>query len=117
MSIYSLIASFILIILAGAIVHANESPQLVDVGMVSPRIVSFTVLAGRVEHGHQIPYHQQAGDKIEDHNHHRWVKRDDKFIGALVGAEGKILHTLDILKGEKFDTAWADRAASYCETI
>ena len=113
MNIYSLTASFILIIMTGAIAHANESPQLADVGMVSPRIISLTVLAGRVEHGHQVPYHRQAGDKIEDHNHHSWVKRDDKFIGALVGDEGKILHTLDVLEGEKFDTAWADRAASY----
>ena len=112
MSIYSFAAT-LLIMLTNVIVYADNEPQLVHVGMVSPCIVSLTVWAGRVEHGCQVPYNHQEGDKIEDHNHHRWVKRDGEFLGSLAGAEGNILCTLDILTGEEFDTAWADRTESY----
>lgn len=113
MSIYSFAAALLIMLLTNTIVYAGDEPQLVNVWMVSPRIVSLTVMAGRVEHGRQIPYDSQEGDKIEDHNHHRWVKRDGKFVGSLAGAEGNILHTLDILIGEKFNTEWADRTESY----
>ena len=113
MSIYSFAAMLLIMLLTNTIVYADDKPQLVHVGMVSPHIISLTVMAGRVEHGRQIPYDGQEGDEVEDHNHHRWVKRDGKFVGSLAGAEGSILHTLDILTGEKFNTEWADRVESY----
>ena len=102
-----------LIILTSAAICAEEMPRVVHVGMITPHIISVTVRAGRVKHGYQLPYERREGDKIEAHDHHRWIKRDGKFMGSLVGSEDNIVYTLNRLIGEKLDTEWADRPDSY----
>ncbi len=102
-----------LVVAVSAITYADEVPEVVHVGMVAPRIIGVTVRAGHAEYGHQVPYKHREGDTIEDPQHHRWVKRDGKFIGSLVGKEGSTLYTPDRLVGAEFDADWADRPDSY----
>jgi endoglucanase len=92
---------------------AAEMPEVVHVGMVAPDIISVTVQAGRAEYGQQVPYQPQPNDRVDRKTHQRWVHRDGKFIGALVGKDEKILYTPDRAVGPKLDTAWADMPASY----
>lgn len=94
-------------------VAAIEMPQVVHVGMVAPDIIEVAVQAGRAEYGRQVPYEPQPGDKVDRKTHHRWVYRDGRFIGALVGADERRLYTPDRVGGEKLDLAWADAPESY----
>ncbi|MFC1715504.1 glycoside hydrolase family 9 protein [Candidatus Poribacteria bacterium] len=101
------------IALTSTAICADDMPGVMHVSMVAPHILSITLRDGRVERGGQIPYDPQQEDKIENHNHHRWVKRDGKAIGTLAGIEGDVLYELDRLVGERLDTAWADQPGSY----
>ena len=90
-----------------------DAVRVVHVGMVAPDAVGITVQAGRAEYGRQVPYTRQPGDRVDVKGHQRWVWRGKRFLGSIVGAEGKILYTPDRVVGGKLDTAWADRPASY----
>ena len=100
----------------GSVCCAAELPRIEHVGPVSPDILGITILAGRVEYGRQIPYAKQEGDVVADPAMHRFVMREGKAIGTLVGKDGEILCTMDEIVGEKLDAAWADRPASYSVT-
>jgi endoglucanase len=89
-----------------------EWPRVLPAGTVAPDVVLVTIRAQRVEHGRQVPYVRQPGDNVAD-DIHRWVRRDGKLIGALAGAEGKLIFTCDELRGEPLDVAWAGRPGSY----
>ncbi len=91
---------------------AAEPPRVVSVGTVTPMIVALRIRAQQVEHGRQVPFTAQPGDQISD-GHYRFVHRGGKLIGALAGAEGKILFTCDELHGEPLDVKWATRPESY----
>jgi len=88
-------------------------PEVVHVGMVAPDIIEVVVQAGRAEYGRQVPYEPQLDDKVDRKTHQRWVHRDGKFIGALVGKEEKLIYTPDRVVGDKLDLAWADAPTSY----
>ena len=90
-----------------------EPPHIEHVGMVAPDIIGITILAGRVEYGRQVPYVKEPGDFVAASEVHRFVARGGKIIGSLVGRDGDILCTMDEVIGERLDTAWADRPASY----
>ena len=105
-----------LLLLAAAARADPEEPTVSHVGMVAPAILGITVRAGRVEYGEQSAYVPQPGDGVETRAPGEtwgWVKRAGKVIGARVGPEGKLLHTVDRLVGAPLDTAWADLPASY----
>jgi endoglucanase len=85
------------------------------VGLVAPDIVGVTFRCGRAVYGSQIPYVARPGDRV-DPGKDRWVTRDGKVIGALVGADRKILHTMDRLQGEPFAADWG-RADRYAVTL
>ncbi len=89
-----------------------ELPHVVSVGTVAPTIVLVRIRAQHVEHGRQVPFTAQPGDDISD-GHYRFVRRSGKLIGALAGAEGKLLFTCDELRGEPLDVEWASRPESY----
>jgi endoglucanase len=74
------------------------------------------IAAQSVEHGKQVPYEAQPGDEIVNWRQHRYIRRGDARIGALVGAEGKMLCTPDRLVGEPLDTAAIDRIETYLRT-
>jgi endoglucanase len=92
---------------------AAEPPQIGQVGLVAPNIVGFTIRAGHVEYGRQVPYVKQPGDVVDLTAVHRFVNRGGKLIGTIVGKSGDLLCTMDELVGEPLDAAWADRPASY----
>jgi endoglucanase len=92
---------------------ANGKPEVTYVGMAAPDVVVVTIAAQAVEHGKQVPYETQPGDKIVNWRQHRYVRRGEVRIGSLVGSEGKILCTPDRLVGDPLDTVVTDQAESY----
>ncbi|MBP7936279.1 MAG: hypothetical protein KA354_16685, partial [Phycisphaerae bacterium] len=93
---------------------AGDEPLRVEhAGMVAPDVVGMTIMAGRAEYGRQVAYTRKAGDAVNASDIHRFVWRDGKVIGTLVGKQGDTLCTMDLVIGDKLDPAWADQAASY----
>ncbi|MGC8640107.1 MAG: glycoside hydrolase family 9 protein [Isosphaeraceae bacterium] len=93
---------------------ASEPPRVEHVGLVAPDIMGVTIVAGHVEYGRQVPYAKQTGDfVIPFMGVQRFVLRKGKVIGSLVGRAGDTLCTMDEVTGDRFDTSWADRPASY----
>ncbi len=92
---------------------AIGKPQVTYVGMVAPNVVVVMIAAQSVEHGKQVPYKAQPGDEVVNWRQHRYVRRGEVRIGALVGAEGKILCTPDRLVGDPLDTTAMDQVKSY----
>ena len=91
----------------------NAAPRVTLVCTVAPDVLSVKVQSGEVVWGTQHPYEPQAGDRIDDPEHHRWVIRNGECIGALAGAEGKIIRDMDHVVGQRLDPAWASQVASY----
>ncbi len=88
-------------------------PELLSAGAAAPDVIAITIRAQAVEHGEQIPYRAQPGDELVMSNQHRYIRRGETRIGALVGKEGKILQTVDRLVGDPLDLSAADRPDSY----
>ena len=101
------------IVLAGAALAAGAQRGAPPAGgapiahacLVAPDIVGIAFRCGRVEYGRQVPYVAQPGDRV-DPGKDRWVHRDGKCIGALVGADRRLLHTMDRLVGPAFARGW-----------
>jgi endoglucanase len=92
----------------------TTDPVRIDhVGLVAPDIIGITLSARHVEYGRQIPYVKQPGDVVSDSDLHRFVRREGKVIGNLVGKNGDLLCTMDEVVGKKLDTTWADDPSSY----
>lgn len=91
---------------------AQELPQVLHVGTVAPDVILVKIRAQRVEFGKQIPYEKKEGDVVNE-GQSRFVTRDGKMLGALAGAEGKILFTAEKLVGEPLDVEWAVNPESY----
>jgi endoglucanase len=108
--------SAIAILVLGSFCMAAEPPQIEHVGMVAPDILAITITAGRAEYGRQVPYTKAAGDTVAESDIHRFVWRGGKVIGTQIGQAGDLLCTMDEVIGERFDTAWADKPASYAIT-
>jgi len=89
---------------------ARPPPSVTYLGPVAPDTLCLKVQAGRTEYGPQGPYQAQPGDQVGED---RWVKRDGRCIGALVGPKRDILQTFDRFVGQQLDTARAAVPASY----
>jgi len=93
---------------------AAGSAELIHIGTVAPDVISLTIRGdGHVEYGRQIPYTKQEGDKVDDSGAHRWVHRNGKLIGSIVGAESKLLHTPDRLAGEPLDVSPTEKLSNW----
>ena len=92
---------------------SDGSPRLVRVSTVAPDVVAVTIEVGKVVYGTQRPYRHQDGDVTRTQGPHRLVLRDGKDLGALAGADAKILHTWDRTAGVPADSAWMDDPGSY----
>ncbi len=104
----------ILLLAISAFGEAPPEPVRVDhIGLVASNVIEITLSAGRVEYGRQVPYAKQKNDDVLDPKQHRFVKRDGKIIGTLVGKKADVLCSMDQCFGERFDPAWADSVASY----
>ncbi len=88
-------------------------PTITYLGPIKPNLLALHVQAGRVEYGRQVPYTRQPGDEIRHEGKERLVFRNGKFLGWLVGREGKLIYTEDRLVGQPIDTTRADDPASY----
>ena len=94
-------------------IAAQSGLEVLHVGMVSPTTIGVTVQAGKSQYGKQIPYVKQDGDIVDTSSHHRWLKRNGKVIGALVGEKQKILWTLDKVAGVGLNTKLADTPSTW----
>jgi endoglucanase len=92
---------------------AAEALKVEHVGTVSPDVIGITVSTGHVEYGRQVPYERRPGDGVSTGDQNRWLLRDGKAIGALVGPREGILWTPDRLVTSPLDTAKAARTESY----
>jgi len=117
MTAWILIFLSVISVFATAFITEVESAQLVHLGTVSSDIIGLTIRSDQyAEYGRQIPYTKEEGDKVEDKELHRWVYRNGKFIGTLVGADEKLLHTPDRLVGESLDISPADKSSNWSIT-
>jgi len=94
---------------------ASTDAPITHIGLVAPNIIGVTFRCGRAVYGKQIPYVREAGDHV-DSSKDRWVSRNGKHLGSLVGADGKLLYTPDSVEGEPFAPDW-DRAGSYTISV
>lgn len=101
-------------VFATVLITEAGSAQLVHIGTVASDVIGLTIRSDQnVEYGRQIPYTKQEGDKVEDKELHRWVYRNRQFIGSLVGAEEKLLHTPDRLVGESLDVSPLEKSSNW----
>ena len=110
------LAVFFAVAASSAALAGDPVPDLVRIdqlGLVAPDIIGITLSARHVEYGRQIPYVKQPGDVVSDSDLHRFVRREGKVIGNLVGKNGDLLCTMDQVIGKKLDTTWADDPSSY----
>ena len=98
---------------AGAARAAEDGPRVTHAGMAAPDIIAIEIRAGRVEYGRQVAYAKRPGDRIDRKSHQRWVWRDGRFLGSLVGREEKILYTPDRLLGRFIEPAALDGPGNY----
>jgi len=113
----SLKSLFVLAIIAangsGPAIAPGREPGIEHVGLVAPDILGITIFAGRVAYGRQVPYAKQARDSIVKIEVQRFVLRDGKLIGTLVGKAEDILCTMDEVVGEPFNGSWGDSRESF----
>jgi endoglucanase len=88
-------------------------PEIIQIGMAAPDVIVLNIQAQWVEHGKQIPYVKQAGDVVQPQGQHRFIRRDGKFIGCLVGKEDNILTTTDKIVGDTLDIKTIVETESY----
>jgi len=93
-----------------------ESPKVLHVGPVQPDMIAVTIQAGRIDGGRQVPYEPRPGDEVRERGKERLVYRNGKFLGWLVGKEGKIIFTEDRLVGRPLDLKRADQPSAYVLT-
>ena len=74
---------------------SSGAAEITHVAPVAPDIIGITIRTGHVEYGEQIPFERQQGDRIIDPEMHRFVQRDGKLIGSLVGKDETLLCTMD----------------------
>ena len=91
----------------------EASPTIEFVGMAAPDVIEIVILAGRVNVGKQVRYVKLDGDVIRERGNGRYLYRNGKKIGVVIGPDGDILRPFDTFTGELLDTKWADNKASY----
>jgi endoglucanase len=91
-----------------------EASQRIEfVGMAAPDVVEVIVRVGAVHVGTQVPYVRGTGDVVKEQGHRRYLYRNGKKFGVLIGPNDEILRPFDTFEGEPLDTEWADNTASY----
>lgn len=95
---------------------AAASPRIKFIGPVRNDILEIVVTAGKVNVGKQIPYNRQPGDTVREFGHNRYLFRQGKKVGVLVGKNSEILTPFDTFEGQYLDTSWADKKTSYSIT-
>lgn len=99
---------FCLLAVANLAIAVQPGPKILHIGLIAPNTIGITVEAGKSVYGKQVPYKKQDGDEVDRSSHHRWLKRNGKVVGALVGEKEDILWTLDQVVGAELNTKLAD---------
>ena len=86
---------------------------VVHVATVAPAVIQITLWEGKILYGEQVPYEQQPGDRLEVAGVHRWIYRNGRLYGSLVGREGRLVQLMDRYVGDRADAEWASARASY----
>jgi endoglucanase len=87
--------------------------RVVDLGLVAPNIIAVTVRAGTIVHGEHVPYHEQAGDRVDRGGRHRAIFRDGVYLGTLVGRDQNVVHTPDRFVGDRLPGGAIDSPGTY----
>ncbi len=96
-----------------ALLQGRNVPKIIDLGPVKPDLLGLHIDGGHIEYGRQVPYERRPGDEMRREGKERLVFRDGKFLGWLVGKDGKLIYTEDRLVGPFLDTELADKPSSY----
>lgn len=84
----------------------TDGPKVVFAGLVDRDVLALSIQDGRIIRGSQQPYSPKPGDSIQKWGEYqRWVVRDGKIVGGLVGSEGKILAPFDSIVEPAMDAA------------
>jgi hypothetical protein len=95
---------------------AAASPQIKFIGPARNDVLEIVITAGKVNIGKQIHYNKEPDDTIRESGHNRYLFRQGKKIGVLVGKDSGILTPFDTFEGQYLDTSWADQKTSYSIT-
>lgn len=90
----------------------ERAPTVTHVGLAAPDVMTLVIQSGRIEQGQHVPYVAEPGDTIS-RGIHRTIVRGGKVIGALVGRDGRQMHTAERLVGAPLDIEAADNPTSY----
>ncbi len=86
---------------------------VVHVGTAAPAVIELTLWEGKIVTGDQVPYEKQPGDRMEVYGVHRWIYRNGRLYGALVGREGRLVQLMSRYVGDRIDGVWASAPSSY----
>ena len=100
-------------LLVTVLAMSSGSAEITHVAPVAPDIIGITISTGHAEYGEQIPYKRQEGDRIIDPKMHRFVQRDGKVIGSLVGKDESLLCTMDKVISDPLQVEAAANPESY----
>jgi len=91
----------------------GDAPHVTYLGPVAADVLCLKVREGRVEYAQQVPYEAQPGDRIEEPDTGRWVVRDGRDAGCLVGRDGKLMFTFDRVVGGRLDPQRLERPTTF----
>lgn len=96
------------------IAHNTKTlPELAELTMAAPDVISLKIEAVWIEHGEQVPYAKQEGDEIIPQYQHRFIRRNGESIGCLAGKDDNIMLTVDKVYGDTLNTDLADLPDTY----
>lgn len=94
-------------------VESQQLLKLTQVGLITPNILSVTILDGDVHTAKQITYVAKPGDTIQESNFVRWLMRDGVAIGALAGKDKNVLMPFDTVAKPMADPSILQKTMSF----
>jgi endoglucanase len=97
-------------------VSSGEVPEArINAYLVRSDILAIEIDTQVLIWGEQVPYVAQESDVryVSNDGQTRWIVRNGKDYGYLVGKDEIIIRTLDYIVGEPLDFNWADQSGSY----
>ncbi|MDA1044442.1 MAG: glycoside hydrolase family 9 protein [Verrucomicrobia bacterium] len=94
---------------------SNAFPRIEELCTVSPDIISFRIVEGKVHYRRQTPYRAQPGDTqtVWKTYGSLFLTRNGRDIGALVGLQADVLKPFDQLESVHMEPALLDAPDSY----
>lgn len=115
----AIVPTLILLICSAPIAQASKkhagsagAPVVTHVGRVAPNVLAIEIESQMRSPGKVIPYHAEPGDTVAP-GLDRWLTRNGKPIGAIIGPAGSELMTFDGIKGHPLDERLARTVEFY----